>query len=88
VVEQVKGKLENADLIFSVAAGKITVKQISALRKAIPETSKAAVVKNTLMTRWAGLRHRVMRALSFWEEWQTLQRAFVLSPCPPVIAAH
>jgi len=51
-VEQVKGELEKSDLIFSVKAGKISVKQIAALRSSLPETSKAQVVKNTLMTRY------------------------------------
>ena len=60
-MEQVKGELEKSDLIFSIKAGKISVKQINALRSSLPETSKAQVVKNTLMTRYVDSTQKLAR---------------------------
>ena len=49
VLERTKILVENADLILAIDGKGITKEQVDALRKAIPETSKATVIKNTLL---------------------------------------
>jgi len=39
-LDQYKGWLEHAEMIFSIPAQGLTVKQISQLRKAVPEDTK------------------------------------------------
>lgn len=48
-VEQVKERLEDSMLIFSVPSAGISVKQMAELRQKMPESTKIMVVKNTLM---------------------------------------
>jgi len=50
-VENVKKLLENTQMIVTVPANKLTVKQVSLLRRALPTGVTAQVVKNTLMAR-------------------------------------
>jgi large subunit ribosomal protein L10 len=49
VVERTKKLIDESQLIISVASSGISKEQIDMLRKAVPKTSKASVVKNTLM---------------------------------------
>eukprot|EP00339_Tiarina_fusa_P015718 CAMPEP_0117032668 /NCGR_PEP_ID=MMETSP0472-20121206/23408_1 /TAXON_ID=693140 ORGANISM="Tiarina fusus, Strain LIS" /NCGR_SAMPLE_ID=MMETSP0472 /ASSEMBLY_ACC=CAM_ASM_000603 /LENGTH=215 /DNA_ID=CAMNT_0004741387 /DNA_START=138 /DNA_END=785 /DNA_ORIENTATION=- len=50
-IERVKGLLENAQFVFTVPASSIPVPASESLRRAMPEGSTIAVVKNTIMTR-------------------------------------
>ena len=50
-VETVKGLLDTSEMVFTVPASSLTVKQQSNLRLALPEGTTAKVVKNTLMQR-------------------------------------
>lgn len=50
-VEKVKGLLEQSDLVFSVPASAITVKQAQNLRRSLPDGTTCKVIKNKLMAR-------------------------------------
>jgi large subunit ribosomal protein L10 len=50
-VDSVKQLLEKTQMIISVPADKLTVKQVSQLRRSLPTGTTAQVVKNTLMAR-------------------------------------
>lgn len=50
-VASVKDDIENAALLFAVDADGINIKVIDDLRRSLPETAKARVVKNSLMSR-------------------------------------
>jgi len=50
-VDSVKKLLESTQMIVKVQADKLTVKQVSLLRRALPTGVTAQVVKNTLMAR-------------------------------------
>lgn len=50
-VEGVKGLLESSEMIFTVPASSITVKQVQTLRRSLPEGTTMSVVKNKLMKR-------------------------------------
>lgn len=50
-VDRVKGLLDSSQMIFTVPASSITVSEAQTLRRALPEGTTAAVVKNTIMTR-------------------------------------
>jgi large subunit ribosomal protein L10 len=50
-VEKVKGLLEKSEMVFTVPASSLTVAQTEALRRSLPETTTAKVVKNKLMIR-------------------------------------
>lgn len=50
-VETMKGLLESSQMIFSVPSGSMTVAESEVLRRAMPEGTTIATVKNTLMER-------------------------------------
>jgi large subunit ribosomal protein L10 len=50
-VEKVKGLLDTSEMVFTVPASSITVSQAETLRRSLPETTVAKVVKNKLMIR-------------------------------------
>ena len=50
-VEKVKGLLDTSEMVFTVPASSITVSQAQELRRSLPETTVAKVVKNKLMIR-------------------------------------
>ena len=50
-VEIVKGLLENSEMVFSVPASSIDVKEVQLLRRSLPEGTTMSVVKNKLMSR-------------------------------------
>jgi len=50
-VATVEGLLESSEMIFSVPASAISVKEIQGLRRALPEGTTMSVVKNKLMGR-------------------------------------
>jgi large subunit ribosomal protein L10 len=50
-VSTVRGLLENAQMVFTVPAGEITVSQAQKLRRSMPDGTTMTVVKNTIMNR-------------------------------------
>jgi len=65
-LEQYKGWLEGAEMIFAIPAQGMTVKQVAQLRKAVPQDTKVG--------RWVGRnrgreRRRGLRALGSGVEW-------------------
>jgi large subunit ribosomal protein L10 len=50
-VEKVKGLLETSEMVFTVPASSLTVSQTETLRRSLPESTTAKVVKNKLMIR-------------------------------------
>ncbi|GAB5037019.1 50s ribosomal protein l10 [Nannochloropsis oceanica] len=50
-LEQYKGWLEGAEMIFAIPAQGMTVKQVAQLRKAVPQDTKVRVAKNTILKR-------------------------------------
>jgi large subunit ribosomal protein L10 len=50
-VEKVKGLLEKSEMVITVPASKLTVKQVQNLRRSLPEGTTMSVVKNKLMAR-------------------------------------
>jgi len=50
-VEQVNELLEGSEMIFTMPASGLTVKQVSGLRRSLPEGTTMRVVKNKLMAR-------------------------------------
>lgn len=48
-VSTVKGLLDTSEMIFTVPASSLTVSETEGLRRSLPETTTARVVKNTLM---------------------------------------
>jgi len=50
-VATVQGLLEKSEMVFTVPASGLTVKQVSALRRSLPGGTTVSVIKNTLMER-------------------------------------
>eukprot|EP00978_Attheya_sp_CCMP212_P031556 scaffold119824_cov57-Attheya_sp.AAC.2 len=50
-VETIKTLLDSSEMVFSVPAAALTVKQVSGLRRSLPEGTTMSVVKNKLMLR-------------------------------------
>jgi large subunit ribosomal protein L10 len=50
-VEKVKSLLEKSEMVFTVPASSLTVSQTETLRRSLPESTTAKVVKNKLMIR-------------------------------------
>lgn len=51
ILDAVKQRLEDSKLIFALPSEGLTVKEMETLRKMLPETTSAGVVKNTIMNR-------------------------------------
>ena len=49
ILERTKALLEKSSLVLSIPASGITKEQVDMLRKVLPKTTKASVVKNSLM---------------------------------------